>query len=162
MTSKAQVIAAWMTAVMLLAQVVCPGLALGCGCQNITPSSPATEQVCRCCCSSGSDSLASGSCPHCNPASESDDSSESDTADDQFHRHFTCHCGDLVPVLPAEEGIPDSSESLLGQVLGQFASIDWCLRTKVIVAPIPVPPPVLSSEELTHNYTQVVLCVWLT
>jgi hypothetical protein len=36
------------------------------------------------------------------------------------------------------------------------------LTTKVVVAPAPAPPPVLSSEELTHHYKQIVLGVWLT
>jgi hypothetical protein len=138
---------------MLLAQAVCPGLVLSCGCQHARSSGSINEKGCCCCGKVDVDTTAS--CPHCNPPVKSDSPVSGE-------RDSVCHCGDFVPIAPADQTIPESSESSLRYVLDLIVGICPGLTTKVVAAPAPAPPPVLSSEVLTHNYKQIVLGVWLT
>lgn len=163
MVSRTQVAAVWMTVTMLLAQMVCPGVAFGCGCQSTATCFSGQR---ACCCSGEKAKVTTRSCPHCHPVSDS--STESDAP--QLARGTAkksewgtvCHCSDDAPRIPAEEYIPDASESdfrLLWDVISNF---DSCLSTQVVLECSPMRPRVPSSEELTHNYKQIVLCVWLT
>lgn len=145
--------AVWTTVAMLLTQAMWPGLVLGCGCQHTRSCGSVHEDAC-CCCAKVETENSSG-CPHCGPPAASEEPASGE-------RESICRCGDFVPLAPADQTIPEPSESSLRYVLDLISGIHPGLTTKVVVAPAPAPPPVLSSEELTHHYKQIVLGVWLT
>ena len=138
---------------MLLMQAVCPGLAFSCGCQH--EWNPGSIREAGCCCCGKTEVETTASCPHCNPPVEADTPASGEPGSG-------CHCGDFAPVAPAEQTVPESSESSLRHILDLIVGIHPGLTTKVVLMPAPAPPPVLSSEELTRNYKQIVLGVWLT
>lgn len=152
MFPQLQVTAVWMTAIMLFVQSVCPGLVMGCGCQQ-AGSSCSMDQA-ACCCGSG-EAEGSTHCPHCNPPAEPNES------EDGFRQHSVCHCGDFAPVEPVSQSVPEATTSL-EHLLTLIVCTNLGVTTILPEAASPTPPPVPSSEELTHNYKQVVLCVWLT
>ncbi|WP_146506809.1 hypothetical protein [Thalassoglobus neptunius] len=156
---KYRPIAAWMTFALLLMQTVCAGMDFGCGCGSLPSPCKAGEEDCCC---SGEEAFDAGTCSHCSPVSEFDDSHRSDGNADGFQRVSVCHCGEFTPRSSEEQGIPDASESVFKHLLAAIVSGDECIRTRLIFAPTLGNSQVPSHVELTHNYKQVVLCVWLT
>lgn len=73
-----------------------------------------------------------------------------------------CHCGDFVPLGPLQPGSQESTELVQNVVWHLLAAVDLRSGLQAADAPFPAPPPVFSSEQLQHNYKQVVLCVWRT
>lgn len=141
-----------LTVAMLLTQAVCPSLGFACGC-SVTGESFVTQATC-CCCSQAA-SMPS-ECSHCASPSE-----QNVPADDSRH-DSACYCGDSAPIEPIAPAAPESSETTL-KTLSLIACINVCKNEAVVLSQTtPARPSVLSSEELTHNYRQVVLCVWLT
>lgn len=155
MFPKLQVSLVWMSAVMLIAHPVCPILTLGCDCQQSVCSLCSKDQG-TCCCSNALANYDSATCSHCHPPAAS---KESEAGGPQ--RNSLCHCCDSAPANRAPQNIPDPASSLKNLV-----DLIICTHLGVVSpcvdAPALMPPPVPSSEELTHNYKQVVLCVWLT
>lgn len=145
---------------MLLMQMVCPGLALGCSCQYAAPYEAGDGQ--NCFCSSDRNPLTAESCPHCTRFLAANGCHDSDTAAGGSQRGSLCHCGDFTPVIPIEQGVPDSAEVQFKHALNLLVDIDRCLTTRLIPIRTPALPSTPSSEELTQHYRQVVLCVWLT
>lgn len=95
-------------------------------------------------------------CSHCSSRGE-----QSLSADAAEHG-AACICGDSFPVEPMVPAVPGSSETALKN-LSLIACINGCRNEAVVGATAtPARSFVLSSESLTHNYRQVVLCVWLT
>lgn len=149
-----QVTSVWLTTAMLFVQTVCPGLTVGCSCKQTMTSCCSNQETC--CFGSREFSTSSlGSCPHCNRSSESDE------PECGFQQDSVCHCGDFIPVESPSQVVPETTSSL-EHLLALIVCTNCGVTTILIEAPAPIPPPVPSSEELTHNYTQIVLCVWLT
>lgn len=160
MLPKIQAISVWMTVAMLLVQAVCPGSTFGCGCQISLSSCESVDQ--ECCCSTDEAGSSTGNCPHCNPVSEPNESSESHWLADEYQQNSFCHCGEIAPPIPVEPNVPESSETTLKLVQDLISNVGGCLEPELVPASTPSPPTVSSSEERTHNFKQVVLCVWLT
>lgn len=142
---KLQSTSVLLTVAMLLLQAAFPGV--GCACVRGMATCNSTDNA-TCHCSESSPQT----CSHCN--SQSDKQSSEGGLD----QDLGCHCGDFVPVAPT---VPESSESTL-IVLDLMANATMALTEKVYSSSTPALPVVLSSEELRHNFKQIVLCVWLT
>ena len=142
-----------MTVAMLLAQAVSPALAWGCGCeQSVSACSGGAD----CCCAEKASPVAESRCPHCNPAETTRENA------DGVRSHSLCNCGHFSPQHPAEQKLPDTSETGLKHLLGLMAAIENGLTSAVVTPAAPIPQVVSSSEKLTPHFRQIVLCVWLT
>ena len=156
-----QATVACLTALLLLVQTVCPGVAFGCDCQSIVSSSSTADQ--ECCCSSEKKNLAKTKrCIHCQALTECVDENESASTSGEFPSRLVCHCGDFLPVAPVQQGIPGSSESTVAHLLNLIVSFETHVPTQVVSVPTWVPFPEPSNEVLTLHHKQIVLCVWQT
>lgn len=154
MFASCQFTAVWMTVAMLMAQTVCPAMAWGCGCQQKVSSCQGGEMCC--CANEAATATEKGNCPHCQPSAPSRDETEG------INAHSFCNCGDFSPHHPAEQKVPDSTETGLKHLQTLMMVLQDGLSTAVVLPAAPMPCAVSSSEELTPHFRQVVLCVWLT
>ncbi len=139
---------------MLLAQMVCPGLVMGCVCRQAVASCCTGSEQSACCCAEtlGQDSL---ECPHCGASSHNPQKD----GDAGWHRAAVCHCGDQIPFEPSLLQTPESSEVII--------LLSWLTQGTVCEIDTPVLPftparaQVPSSDALVPNHSQRVYCVWV-
>jgi hypothetical protein len=143
-----------LTAVMLLAQAICPPFAAACDCRETSCSHRQSgDSTTSCCCpttviTKGKRS-ASPHCSHCK--------SQSPPTAQVATTQASCFCGghSQQPLIP--EGAPGSSHSV---------SLSWidaaATTTRVVnVTEFPARVQLPRGEILTPNFRHVVLCVWL-
>lgn len=148
-----QATSVWLSAAMLLAQTVCPSLALGCGCRQANPASccTASKQSSSCCSGQTKAKQASAGCPHCDKSSHDGESG--------WQHESVCHCGDHAPPEPPVPQVPNSSEVF--ELLNGMNGVTACGVVTPVFPIAPVRSQVPSSKALLRNYTQVVYCVWV-
>lgn len=141
------------TAAVLLAQAVFPGLVLGTSCpQSFSPSCSVESSKASGCCCSQSESDSSSVQSHCQQPSHHDQTQRYDLP--------VCHCGNSYPAQPVCPSAPESS--IVSSLTDRGCGDTSCLTTASVVSSAAKQGQVASRELLVPHFKQILQCVWLT
>ncbi len=159
-----------MAAMVLLAQMLSPVVAAGCGCTSTWKLSADIDSQTPTCCCGQTTPKQPGSCGGCCRSmlrvSDSNqdlncDGLEQTLTGDGFHSRFMCRCGDLKSKVP-QPVAPAMTDAPVEIWLDLIESATIGIVQRKLDPPSPDPPPALSCEQLIRHHKQVALGVWRT